>query len=164
MSVLRYIRGPLISRVGSRCLLRLNGPAVIHQNRSEHSSEQFQSKEQLRKARLVAVMVGSAVGFLGGLYVLYGKMTKVKAKADEASGTPVQFVNDDATEQGSDEDDGKKRKKAKYGFRDRRVRRYTSFVVCACMYCVCVVWLCMCTMCVCVCVCVSVHACVVVCV
>ena len=74
--------------------------------------------ETSKKTRLVAVMVGSAVAFIGSSYILFGKMQKVKTEAVVPENVEVDVPVDKSTEE--DEEDTKKKKK-KHGFRERRV-------------------------------------------
>ena len=69
------------------------------------------------------MMIGSAVGFFGGLYVLYGKLKSVNSAVQAASlasdSSPESVLQGEKNE----EEDGKKarNKKPKTGFRERRV-------------------------------------------
>lgn len=87
------------------------------------SGEPNNEEAQKRRARLVSVMIGSAVGFLGSSYVLYNQLTKNKAKAEGAT----HIEKENAEENKNEEDKGQdvveeEKKKKKKGFRARRVR------------------------------------------
>jgi hypothetical protein len=97
-------------------------------NSGEPKTKTPESEAQKRKARLVSVMIGSAVAFLGSSYVLYNKLTKAKAEGatdirkenlDESNN---ENLKDDAIDGGKDDQDGTDvKKKKRKGFRARRV-------------------------------------------
>ncbi|XP_031574950.1 calcium uptake protein 1, mitochondrial-like [Actinia tenebrosa] len=93
------------------------------------SEEPGKEEAQKRRARLVSVMIGSAVGFFGSSYVLYNQLTKNKAKAEGATHIEKENIEETKTEDdgehGEDVLDERKKKKKK-GFRARRVIEYEN--------------------------------------
>lgn len=90
--------------------------ATSRESSSNEENQRFNDAENLKKTKLYAVMVGSAVAFFGSSYILFAKIKKAKAEAVVVNNANVNFeeVSDE------DEEDSKKKKK-KHGFRERRV-------------------------------------------
>lgn len=92
------------------------------------SGESNKEEAQKRRARLVSVMIGSAVGFFGSSYVLYNQLTKNKAKAEGATNIEKENVEENKNQEDGavDGDHGEntvEEKKKKKGFRARRVSK-----------------------------------------
>lgn len=79
-------------------------------------------ERQQRQTRLVSIMIGSAVGFIGGSYVLYKRLTNNRAKAEPVSIKEDQQIDEIGSEvdSGGNEQEPKKKRRS---FKARRVGR-----------------------------------------
>ena len=120
----------------SRALLRTNIKQLLslstvtntegNTGRDESTRQQTQAEREShhRRARLVSVMIGSAVGFIGGSYVLYRRLTNNKAQAEAvATIKEIQKIDELSEDTKGDAADGAEvTKKKRRSFKARRVR------------------------------------------
>ena len=103
----------------ARSSARYVSTSNVHRNLDKDAAREQRHR---REKRLVAAMIGSAVGFIGSSYVLYMKLTKAKAEDKTSS---VDYNTNSTTEANQDDDKATymygKKKKHKHGFRERRV-------------------------------------------
>ena len=105
---------PVLQRNSLRCSYCSSATAKESSNEKNQLNDDHTEKS--KKTKLMNILVGSAVAFLGSSYILYSKMKKAKAEAVEDSKVDVKV--EEISEE--DEEDSTKKKK-KHGFRERRV-------------------------------------------
>jgi len=115
----KTLSGKLQLFIPRACLTSVAGEASSKQGNGGQKTEEEQERQQ-RQRRLVAVMIGSSVGFLGSSYVLYKRMTSNRARAQPATIKEDKQIDEAASgdDGGDKEEEPKKKRKS---FRARRV-------------------------------------------
>lgn len=106
------------------CLTSVAGEASSKQANGEQKTTEEHERQQ-RQRRLVAVMIGSSVGFLGGSYALYKRLTNNRAEAQPAKLKEDQEIDEvDSSGDVSEGKDQEPTKKKRKSFKARRVSMF----------------------------------------